>query len=340
MQLTLLDFTDAEDKDRLLARIRARIKEVLGDKLKIEKIEICRKCSKRGIVTGRINRIYKKKYIHLAGNEPLLGIYQETLTREYSKEVKLSIEIYPNEIRVLDIPIDFISGLCPQCYIEEREKVLNKAIDKIQKFLEHKKVPLPPFEAYKIRDKFVIELPRRKFIFTKEEELKKLIRDKIIALLTETLEAKKMISLNDLMKEIKRQILLGNWKMLEILVLISNLSMRKKTHKIKNFDDVLALIAYVEKKSIENLKNEIRKYGMALTTDNTVGFSQKEIFPEDALEDAHVIKIKDSFIHGDIVWKINGIYFNYLKPVKVKKYEKNILVINTKYAVIYLAPSY
>jgi len=326
-----------KNEEKVLARIRAKVRELYGDNFKFEEILVCRRCMRRGTVKGYVVKELRKKTRYFSlGKEPLSGMGQETLIKERAKRVKVDIEIKDDKIVIANTPLKFISGICMYCYEEIREEVLSKATERALKILEQVVEPLPPFEAYKLRGKFIIQLPGKRYVIKTREELEELIRSKIRNILSQFIEKGKL-SLDALIHEFRSKIDAGDWEILDLLILLKNLPMVKMEKRVKNFNDVVALVAYVEKESICNLKQDLKKYGMILTRDKTMGFAQKEIFQAD--EEVIVRKRGDILVSSNIGWRINMLYFKYLNPIKFRKTKENILQVKTKYAYVYIAPT-
>ena len=52
MQQSLLDFFSDDPEERVIARLRILAREILGDKARIEKISICRSCSRYAVIVS------------------------------------------------------------------------------------------------------------------------------------------------------------------------------------------------------------------------------------------------------------------------------------------------
>mgnify|MGYP000206231282 CR=1 FL=1 len=337
MQQSLLDFFSDDPKERIIARLRILAREILGDKARIEKISICRNCSRYAIVHSFVEIARKRIVVYPAGDRLEDGMHQEVYYPKKISRISLIFRIDGNKVVWVKNGKKFYGDLCPECFNKMKEKLVRDAVPIAYKLLLDAKINTPPFESYWSNRKFIVKLPRKKYSFASEAELRETIERKIHSLLYENLG--KIESLRDIVDSFKREIDSGNWRILELLVLIRCLDMRRKTKNIRSFDDVVSLVAYVEKRNIKDLLFELNKNGIFLSVDDTVGFTTEE--KERLKEFKRIFPTYNNgvFRYQNILWRLPKVYLRYLPPLGFWIGEHSILRIKTKYCIMYIAPS-
>jgi len=311
MQTTLFDYMDVSKELRILARIRLLAKQKLGDKFLVDKIIICKKCGKHGI---------------LRGYDPCNG------------SIILGIHINNEHVYITDELVELHGDLCDYCYRKEKKNVLDKVAKKVYEIMQHQDdIHILPHEAYWYGGKYIVELPGKKLKFKDkgqiEEEILRILRDIIYKEFNGE-------NLGDLISKVCSKIRRGEWLFLELSTLISLRCMRKSIKRINNFGDLLSLVAYIERTSIENLKIQYEDYGMIFAYNRTIGFAPKEILEPTTFRNIAPMRRKDMLTYGGIEWKIPFDLLRYFNVISFAKNKNNILRIKTRHFIIYVTPFY
>jgi len=309
MQSTLFDYMDVSKELRILTRIRLLAKQRFGDRFVVDEIIICKRCGKHGI---------------LYGYDPCNG------------SIILGIYINNEHVYITDEALEFHDDLCDYCYREEMEKVLDKVVKKVYEVTQYQNdIYILPHEAYWYSGKYIIELPGKKLKFKNRGQ----IEEKILGILRDFI-CKEFDSGDpeDLINKVCSKIKCGEWLFLELFTLIKLRHMRKSTKRVNNFEDLLSLVAYIERTSIENLRIQYRDYGMILACNRTIGFAPKEILEPTSFKDIVPSRKKDVLVYGDITWRIPLNLLKFFNIVSFAKNKDNILKIKTRQFIVYIVP--
>jgi len=336
MQLSLLDFLDSDPREKVIARLRLLTRKILGDKARIADIAICRNCSRYAIVHCVVEKTRKKIIVYPAGDKLGDGMCQEVYHLK-NRRISLVFKIGEDEIVWIENGREFYGDLCPECFNAVKENLVHSTVPIAYKLLLNAKINTPPFESYWSNRKYVIKLPRKKYVFASKDELKEIIERRIYGLLHENIS--EIRSMRDIVESFRREVDLGSWRILELLVLVRCLDMKKRTKNVRSFSDVVSLTAYVEQRSIKDLLLELDKNGMFLSMDDTIGFTtgNREMLRE--LRRIFPRYNNGVFRYQNITWKVPRIYLRYLQPLGFWVGEHNVLRIKTKHCIMYVAPS-
>ena len=233
------------------------------------------------------------------------------------------------------LQLNFFGEYCSNCFRGFLDETINYIISNISSGLLEE-LPLPPFELYHFGDKIVVELPGKKFVFKNKRHLVETVRHKGYKLLRTKVECD--VGEYTPMRWVSSLVNDGDWQLLELAVLIKAIENKKLIHRIKNFEDIIGLVAYVEQVYVRELKDCLVQHGMIFSRDQTLGFAPNVIEKFDCNKEILVKKTNNGFRFKNISWEVDPIYMKYLKPTAFKISKNNTLEVKTKYCVIYVAP--
>jgi len=240
--------------------------------------------------------------------------------------------------------------LCYFCFREEIDMLVNEAEHTLFGILRRSDIPLLPYKTYIHNNEYVTELPDKKLRFSNSMALNAHIK-KYLKLIVERIFVKIAAehnehylspkSMRNVIKEFRKDIIDGDWRLLELRTIVEILNSEKNIKTVNNFEDVIALVAYIEKRKISELRNEYMKYGIILDRSRNVDFSRDNVARLDGKQLIRIFPIikGDLIIHKDAKWRLNRVYLKYLKPLRYFKNDENILKIETKCCKIYITPS-
>lgn len=333
LQATLLDYADVPKYQKIIARAKALAKEKYGHKLIIENVIICKHCKKYGVIYGYIPQI-KRKFIIYAVNDNLLGMHQDVIIEEKRKEIIIGFKVINEGMHVIEYPIEFYDDVCKYCYWKIKQEIIEKAVEVAFDILCHEKMPIIPHEAYLFKQKFVVKLPGQRYVFTSEKDLQDFIYKQLRYIIHEITKNGKF--LNEVIKNFKEKVKQGEWRILELYTLMKLNYAKKSIKEINNFEDIMTLVAYIEKTNLNALRRQLKEYGFIMVHNGSIGFAPKEIPKFGKFRDVYPRRKDNIFIIGDLRWKVPRIYLRYLKIYKFWKNEQNILQAKTKYCIIYV----
>lgn len=321
--MSIIDFINCSDEFKKVAKIEFAIRRMYGKSCYIIDIKLCRKCKIYGNVLVLDTRANQKFYIGISINNDVVNI----------KEANI-----------------MYGDLCYFCFREEIDKLVNETEHTLFGILMRSNMPLLPYKTYIRNNEYVIELPNKKLKFNNSMALNTHIK-KYLKLIIERIFVKIATernehylspkSMKDIIKEFRKDVIDCDWRLLELRTIIEILNSEKNIKTVNNFEDVIALVAYIEKRKISELRNEYTKYGIILDRSRNVGFSRDNIARLDSKQLIRIFPtIKgDLIIHKDAKWRLNRVYLKYLKPLRYFKNDQNILKIETKCCKIYITPS-
>ena len=217
MQHSLLDFFSDDPKERLVARLKTLVREILGDKANIKKVIICQNCSRYALVQGFIETTRKRIIIYPAGDRLEDGMYQEVYRKKIKRKFDLVFKIDGNIVKQTKDKIKFYGEICQECFNAKRERLVYDATLIAYELLLNANINTPPFESYWSKGKFIIRLPKKTYSFTSKDELRETIEKKIYRLLHENIN--ETVSIEDIIYAFAWEVNLGSWRILELLIL-------------------------------------------------------------------------------------------------------------------------
>lgn len=336
MQFSLFDFLSNDPREKIVARLRILAREIMGEKARIEKISICRNCSEYAIVRGYVETVKREIIVFPVGNRLEDGMHQEVYYPRKRKEFNLLFRIEGSEVEWIGNGGGFHGEICPRCFLRMKEEMARKAVSIAYKLLLDAKTSAPPFESYWSHGKFVIRLPGRRYSFVSKDELMETVEGKIYDLIYESLSD--TVALEDVVDGFRRKIDVGDWRILELLVLVQCLDMKGKMRNVNCFGDIVSFVAFVEKRDVKDLLLEFDRYGMFFGVSGIVGFT---VEGKERLSEFRKIlprRISNEFRYRDIIWRVPSIYLKFLPPLGFWIGEHDILRIKTKHCIMYVAP--
>ena len=331
-------FFNAKIKERVYAHMKLIIRQIIGKKVKIEKMILCEKCHRYAIAYCYIETSRKEILVYPIGDILENGMHRKVIYTKERRNFNICFKVKGNTVMLDSMNRKFYGNLCPECYWKVQKKKIKSMIHNVYKLFSNANLILPPFEAYWSEKKFIIRLPKKRYVFSSKYELDRTIEDNIYQLCKNVDNSGRPPE--NLIEFFKDALSSGFWQILELSVLIKCRDMRKKMKTIANFNDVLSLVAYVEKKSIRELLSELKDKGMLLSTDKTLGFTVESSGRPNKFKRIIPQQYGSTFRYGNIVWKIPRVYLKFLRPLSFGVGKYNVLRIKTKYCIIYVVPSF